>query len=170
VLQRLQDRILSLATVHKSLYQDNEMTRVDGSILLREIVSRSLAVGMEPNSGIKVIEDYDAILIGPDDAAPLSLLASEAVTNALKYVPNRSNGPATIEVRLKYTDAEAAQLMVVNTSGGVPPEEGTGLGFRLIQAFARQLNGTLDVVDEGGLYRLTLDFPVPLKDKDVIDY
>jgi len=170
VLQRLQDRILSLATVHKSLYQDDEMTRVDGSILLREIVSRSLAVGMEPNSGIKVIEDYDAILIGPDDAAPLSLLASEAVTNALKYVPNSSNGPATIEVRLKYTDAEAAQLMVVNTSGGVPPEEGTGLGFRLIQAFARQLNGTLDVVDEGGLYRLTLDFPVPLKDKDVIDY
>ena len=44
MLQRLQDRILSLATVHKSLYKDNEMSRVDAGILLREIVARSLEV------------------------------------------------------------------------------------------------------------------------------
>jgi len=170
VLQRLQDRILSLATVHKSLYQDNEMTRADGSILLREIVSRNLAVGMEANAGIEVIEEYDNIMIRPDDAAPLSLLVSEGVTNALKYVPKNSVDGATIGVSLKYTDPESARLTISNTSGGVPPEGGTGLGSRLIQAFTRQLNGTLAVQEEGGLYILTLDFPVPLKDKVVIDY
>ena len=170
VLQRLQDRILSLATVHKSLYQDNEMTRADGSILLREIVSRNLAVGMESNAGIEVVEDYDSILIRPDDAAPLSLLVSEGVTNALKYVPKNSVDGATIGVSLKYTDPESARLKITNTSGGVPPEEGTGLGSRLIQAFARQLNGKLEVKEEEGMYILTLDFPVPLKDKVVIDY
>ena len=170
VLQRLQDRILSLATVHKSLYQDNEMTRADGSILLREIVSRNLAVGMESNAGIEAVEDYDSILIRPDDAAPLSLLVSEGVTNALKYVPKNSVDGATIGVSLKYTDPESARLKITNTSGGVPPEEGTGLGSRLIQAFARQLNGKLEVKEEEGMYILTLDFPVPLKDKVVIDY
>jgi two-component sensor histidine kinase len=170
VLQRLQDRILSLATVHKSLYQDNEMTRADGSILLREIVSRSLAVGMETNAGIEVSEEYDSILISPDDAAPLSLLVSEGVTNALKYLPQGSVSGAVIAVSLKYTDPERARLSIVNTAGGTPPEEGTGLGSRLIQAFARQLNGTLEVKEEDGMYSLTLDFPVPKVEKAVIDY
>jgi len=170
VLQRLQDRILSLATVHKSLYQDNEMTRVDGGLLLREIVARNLAVGMEPNARIEVTEDYDEIMVSPDDAAPLTLLVSEAVTNALKYVPQHGGGKAVITVSLKYTSPEAARLSVVNTSGGTPPEEGTGLGSRLIQAFSRQLNGNLHITENDGTYQLDLDFPVPLKDKDVVDY
>jgi two-component sensor histidine kinase len=73
-------------------------------------------------------------------------------------------------VSLKYTDPERARLSIVNTAGGTPPEEGTGLGSRLIQAFARQLNGTLEVKEEDGMYSLTLDFPVPKVEKAVIDY
>lgn len=170
VLQRLQDRILSLATVHKSMYQDNEMSRVDAGILLREIVARSLEVGMEANAGIQVTEDYDSIMIGPDDAAPLSLLTSEAVTNALKYVPRCQAGNSRIELSLKYTGPERAVLRILNTAGGTAPEEGTGLGSRLIQAFSRQLNGTLEVTEKDGTYIMTLDFPVPQFDKAVYDY
>jgi two-component sensor histidine kinase len=170
VLQRLQDRILSLATVHKSLYQDNEMARVDAGILLREIVSRNLAVGMAPKAGIDVTEEYDNMLIGPDDAAPLSLLVSEAVTNALKYVPQNRAGGASISVSLKYTEPEKALLRVVNTTGGVTEDVGTGLGSRLIQAFARQLNGTLEIADTDDTYTLELAFPVPLTDKVAYDF
>lgn len=170
VLLRLQDRILSLATVHKSLYQDNEMTRVDAGILLREIVARGLDVGMEPNAGINVIQEYDDIVVSPDDAAPLTLLVSEAVTNALKYVPQDRPGEAEICIRLSYSEPERALLQVSNTAGGMPLEEGTGLGSRLIQAFARQLNGTLDIKEHDGLYTLELSFPVPLSDKAVYDY
>ncbi|KIN74158.1 sensor histidine kinase [Sulfitobacter guttiformis] len=170
VLQRLQDRILSLATVHQSLYQDNEMTRVDAGMLLREIVARSLDIGMERNSGIKVTEDYDSILIGADDAAPLSLLTSEAVTNALKYVASGRGSKAKIHISLKHVGEERAVLRIMNTAGGNAHEEGTGLGSRLIQAFSRQLNGALEIVDEGGDYILTLDFPVPQMDKATYDY
>lgn len=170
VLLRLQDRILSLATVHKSLYQDNEMTRVDGGVLLREIVSRSLAVGMAANSNTDVTEDYDQIMIGPDDAAPLTLLVSEAVTNALKNIPQDQTCRTRIDISLKYIEAEVAMLRVVNTSGGVAPEGGTGLGSKLIQAFARQLNGNLEIGEADNLFKLELTFPVPLADKEVHDY
>ena len=170
VLQRLQDRILSLATVHKSLYQDNEMTRVEAAVLLREIVARNLAVGMEAKAGIDVVEDYDEMLIGPDDAAPLTLLVSEAVTNALKYVPQDRPGEAQIAVSLKYIDPEKALLRVMNTAGGTAIEEGTGLGSRLIQAFARQLNGNLEISEADGMYALELSFPVPKADKVANDF
>tara|TARA_R110000787_G_scaffold88391_2_gene187690 strand:+ start:2461 stop:4182 length:1722 start_codon:yes stop_codon:yes gene_type:complete len=170
VLQRLQDRILSLATVHKSLYQDNEMSRVDAGILLPEIVSQSLAVGMEPSARIKVTEEYDRIMIGPDDAAPLTLLVSEAVTNALKYVGGKNGGEKRITIRLKQTGDETAQLWVENTTGDVTPEEGTGLGSRLIQAFSRQLNGTLVINEENDRFVMELNFPVPLADKQSFDF
>lgn len=170
VLQRLQDRILSLATVHKSLYQDNEMSRVDAGILLPEIVSQSLAVGMEPSAEIKVSEEYDGIMIGPDDAAPLTLLVSEAVTNALKYVGANDGGEKRITISLKQTGDETAQLRVVNTTGDTVPEDGTGLGSRLIQAFARQLNGTLLIQDNDDRFVLELNFPVPLADKQAFDF
>ena len=170
VLQRLQDRILSLATVHKSLYQDNEMARVDAGILMREIVARSLDIGMEANAGIDVVEEYDSILVGPDDAAPLSLLTSEAVTNALKYLPQGGKERTQITVSLKQTAPERAVLRIVNTAGGEAPEAGTGLGSKLITAFTRQLNGTLSIDEQDGYYALELDFPVPIADKAAYDY
>ncbi|UWR26647.1 sensor histidine kinase [Sulfitobacter sp. S223] len=170
VLQRLQDRILSLATVHKSMYQDNEMTRVNAGVLLREIVAQNLAVGMAPHSGIKLVEEYDDIMIGPDDAAPITLLVSEAVTNALKYVARNTSGKKQILVSLRYVGEERALLAIENTAAGDKVEGGTGLGSKLIQAFARQLNGTLSLQEDEDLYRLELDFPVPLTDKMAYDY
>ncbi|MBB3992453.1 two-component sensor histidine kinase [Sulfitobacter undariae] len=170
VLQRLQDRILSLATVHKSLYQDDEMSRVDAGILLREIVSQSLAVGLPPNANVDIKEDYDNIMIGADDAAPMSLLVSEAVTNALKYISADTGGAKRIVVSLKKTAAETAQLRVENTLGDVVPESGTGLGSRLIQAFTRQLGGTLEIDEAEDVYKLELTFPVPLAEKKANDF
>jgi len=172
VLQRLQDRILSLATVHKSLYRDNEMSRVDAGVLLREIVSQSLAVGLEAKAKIKVVETYDTIMIGPDDAAPLTLLVSEAVTNALKYIFSDGTGAKRVEVSLKMTGPEKAVLRVVNTRGEAVVSDGlgTGLGSRLIQAFARQLNGTVVIQENEDSYVLELAFPVPLADKQAFDF
>jgi len=170
VLQRLQDRILSLATVHKSLYQDDEMSRVDAGILLREIVSQSLAVGLPPNANVDIKEDYDNIMIGADDAAPMTLLVSEAVTNALKYISADTRRAKSIVVSLKQTAPETAQLVVENTLGDVVPESGTGLGTRLIQAFSRQLGGTLEIEEAEDVYKLKLTFPVPLADKQSNDF
>lgn len=170
VLQRLQDRILSLATVHQSLYLDDDMSRVDMGMLLREIVARNLAVGLAPNSGIEIHQEYDSLFIASDDAAPLTLLVSEAVTNALKYVPEHAPEGTEINVSLKQTGPEMALLRITNTAGGATRDAGTGLGSKLIKAFARQLGGTLETREGDGLYTLELAFPVPLAAKSTYDY
>lgn len=170
VLQRLQDRILGLATVHKSLYQGNEMTRVNARELLKEIVARNLTVGLASPEFVTVKEHYDEIQISPDDAAPLTLLVSEAVTNALKYTPQQKGAKGSIDISLRHLEDDEACLRIVNTSGAIPADEGTGLGSRLIQAFARQLNGQLHVTDENDVFTIELTFPVPKTDKDTYDY
>ena len=170
VLQRLQDRILSLATVHKSLYQNDNLTRVDGGMLMHEIVTQLLKVGLPTGAGVKVSQKYEAIQLDPDDAAPLTLLVSEAVTNALKYVSAGGQPNARIEISLFYTQPEMAKLTVRNTTGAGEVEEGTGLGSRLISAFSLQLNGKAEVEDDGTFYTLMVEFPVPLQSKVVRDF
>lgn len=170
VLQRLQDRILSLATVHKSLYQNDNLSRVDGGALMHEIVNQLLSVGLPSGSAVKVIQNYEAVQLDPDDAAPLTLLVSEAITNALKYVAADATGAGQIEVSLSHTQPEMALLLVKNTVGKGEVEDGTGLGSRLINAFSRQLNGQVEITEDDGLYVLRVEFHVPLQAKDVYDY
>ncbi|KIN65833.1 Sensor histidine kinase [Sulfitobacter noctilucae] len=169
VLRRLQERILSLATVHKNLYQNDDLVRVDAYILLHEVVNQLLSVGLAPGSRVKVTQNYAPITIDADDAAPLTLLVSEAMTNALKYVPQNEDG-AFIDIQLTSIDDENAQLVLRNTVGGMPQEEGTGLGSRLIDAFSRQLNGQVEVTQSDDVFQLTITFPVPQAAKQQLDY
>ena len=159
VLRRLQERILSLATVHKNLYQDDNLVRVDAQTLLNEVVNQLLTVGLLSGSHVEVSQNYQAISIDADDAAPLTLLTSEAITNALKYLPQGSR-TARLDVDLRLIEPEQAKLTVSNTTGGNPELEGTGLGSRLIAAFARQLNGQVEVEHTEDHYSLTVTFQI----------
>ena len=170
VLQRLQERILSLATVHESLYQNDSRVRVDASRLLHDTVNQLLKVGLQPDSNIKVTQHYDSVTLDPDDAAPLTLLVSEAVTNALKYVSAEDGAHASITVNLRYDGEGHANLTVENTATSKQVASGTGLGSKLITAFTRQLNGQDRVSHENGIYRFEITFPVPEKAKPVIDF
>lgn len=170
VLRRLQERILSLATVHKNLYQNNDLGRVDASVLLGEVVEQILSVGMTAGSNISVEKNIEPISLEADDAAPLTLLVSEAVTNAMKHVLRTDNGPGEISIRLEQDGPERAILKVFNTKGDGSGEVGTQLGGRLIHAFARQLNGQIEIDETEENYSLTISFPVPQAPKPSYDY
>ncbi|SFE11759.1 Two-component sensor histidine kinase, contains HisKA and HATPase domains [Sulfitobacter brevis] len=170
VLRRLQERILGLATVHKNLYQNDDLVRVDASVLLHEVVNQLLSVGLAPGSDVKVHQHYDKISVDADDAAPLTLLVSEALTNALKYVSRDPERESDITVNLGYDSPENAILIVKNAVGKDHTEPGTGLGSRLILAFTRQLNGQIEVEETETDYTLTVKFPVPQRGKEIRDY
>ncbi|APE41988.1 ATPase [Sulfitobacter alexandrii] len=169
VLRRLQERILSLATVHKNLYQDDNLVRVDAKVLLEEVVGQLLKVGLGPKAHVKVTQSFERISIDADDAAPLTLLTSEAITNALKYIP-QSSPDAHLDASLRQIDTELAQLTVSNTVSGDTAETGTGLGSRLIEAFARQLNGHVEIESTETVYALKVTFHVPKTAKQTYDY
>ena len=170
VLKRLQDRILGLATVHQSLYQGADFNQVNGGKMLREIVNQVLSFGLEPGANVDVVQSYEDVLLQPDDAAPLTLLVSEALTNALKYVAPGEDGRRRIRIGLRYLDPTRAELEIANTSTEHASIDGTGLGSKLILAFTRQLNGQIETGLADGYYRTRLDFPVPQHAKPVYDY
>ncbi|MBL4915723.1 sensor histidine kinase [Szabonella alba] len=174
LLKGLQDRVMSLATIHRGLYQTSGLVDVRADELLADIVRQIMKFGGGTSRTLEVEQDYDDIRLPPDQAVPLSLLLTEAMTNALKYVgrPDAHINPM-IRVRLKRIKGDQAVLEVLNTVGDQksrPPEvmlTSTGLGSQLLVAFSQQIGGTLQQQEEEDHYRLSVTFsPKPL---DVAD-
>ncbi|MDO5621634.1 MAG: histidine kinase dimerization/phosphoacceptor domain -containing protein [Paracoccus sp. (in: a-proteobacteria)] len=163
VLRSVQDRVASLATIYRNLYQAEHLDKVDADRLIGDIINQMVNAQVEAGSGMRVETQLDPLTLLPDQAVPLSLLATEAFTNALKYAgtPEGHSNP-WVRVRLE-TDAEAgrATLSIANSMGpGAIAAEGTGLGSQLIEAFSMQLEGEAFAGVEGDEYHLSLQFAV----------
>ncbi len=161
VLKSVQDRVMSLASVHRRLYQAENLAAVQADELLGEIVAQlGRMAGAHPEDPL-ISTDIDPVVLTPDDAVPVALLTTEAVTNALKYARPRVPGQRpTICVSFKQ-DGAAVDLSVANSIDANCPDAGeqqvaSGLGSQLMNAFAAQLGAALDQAVENGTYRVQL--------------
>ena len=159
------DRVRALATLHRHLYSQGELTSIEMGSFLTELCGQLLdAMGERREGRIKLtIEAVDLEMSG-DQAVPLSLVVTEAVSNAIKYAfPAGRSG--TVGVFLT-SDGVQARLMIEDDGVGIPAgrvetETGTrdGLGLQLIRGFSKQLKATLVVEQEHGT-RYTLTIPL----------
>ncbi|MCB2116988.1 MAG: sensor histidine kinase [Rhodobacteraceae bacterium] len=162
-LRNLQDRVMSLATIHRELYQTTGLSDVDASELLSKIVRQITAMTDRPDRRLVVQSEFADIRMTPDQAVPLALLTAEAVTNAIKYASAPAGSPARLAVFLTRQPGLRAKLCVrnsVSTEDNEPPEttERTGLGSQLISAFAMQLGGQAVSAKAKDQYELTIEF------------
>lgn len=159
VLRRTQDRVLSMATIHRDLYQTNETGLVDVGHLVTEVVSKTIDMSPEAQD-LTVDLQVGDVWLYPDQAVPMSLLASEAVVNALKHMPpgDALAGPRWLTVRL---DCDAERNCVFTAENAAQPSGGKrrgGMGRRLIAAFATQLGAKVVVAEEADRYRVNVAF------------
>ena len=165
LLRRLNERVMSLATIHKSLYQTSGVADVSADELLSEILRQILRMATGPENRIKLKTRLEAIRLTPDQAVPLALLATEAVTNALKHSNAATSDRSTLSVTLWSVGPEMAELTIANSVNGAPmadtdTDAGSGLGSHLIDAFVHQLGGTADRRAGRDTYSLVVRFPV----------
>ena len=163
VLRRVQDRVLGLATIHRNLTRTGAGT-IRADVVLREIVDQLALMGAAGEGQAQVEARLDPLELYPDQAVPLSLLVTEATTNAVKYVGRPADGGRPwIAVALRREPDGAAVVSISNSKGSPlrppPPEEdGSGLGGQLIRAFAMQLDAAPVVEEMPGAYRIAVRF------------
>ncbi len=150
------DRVRALATLHRHLYSQGEVHTINMPVFLTELCGQLFqAMGETEGKRIKLAIESSPLQMSSDQAVPLSLIVTEAVSNALKYAfPGGREGK--VSVRLK-SDGETAELMVEDDGIGIPAgthesETGPrdGIGITLIRGFARQLGGELTVEERHG--------------------
>ena len=155
-LRTVQDRLSSLATVHRALYQTTELSNVRIDELLENLFSQLLSIRSETARGITLYTDMDPVTLVPDQASPLAMLATEAFTNALKYAGKNRDGNLFITVRLTQTDtADGSDIILEITnsvSEDIKDQGAVGLGRKLIQTFSQQLGGTVEQTLDNGQY------------------
>lgn len=178
-LRRILDRVLGLATVHSSLYQTSRLSVVHADLLLNAILRQTLSTALPKEAGVRPSMDIEGLTIAPDQAVPVALLTTEAVTNATKHM-GHPDGPGTawLTIRLEelppgeappVDDGETPQAwarLVVANSIGAPlsrdytPPSSNGLGSQLIRAFAAQLGGRLEIEQDDTSFNLSVTFPI----------
>lgn len=160
-LEALGGRVLAMGAVHHRLIASENLA----SLPVRDFVSdlcRDIARGAGADRrGIVLEVDVDDSIIDIERAIILGLLVNELVTNALKYAfPDTRPGAITVRYR---TEGGAMVLEVVDDGVGLPDGGGDaplrrGTGLRLIEGFAEQLNGRLEIDRSAGTrMRISID-------------
>lgn len=174
MLSEVRSRVMSIASVHQSLYAAQSAGRMRADELLRTVVDVTIQASVSPERRIDISRDYDPVLLYPDQAVPFLLLATEAVTNALKYMGRNGDGLAHLRLRLEALDSGEARFSVVNTRGEAFHAEdqvrGSGLGRSLLAGFATQLNGQIEQEETETEYAVRLTFRPASFDLDERDH
>lgn len=162
VISAARHRIDALSIVHQTLYQHERLETVHMQPFLEALLSHLAgALGMD-ETGVRIDSEIAEIDRPADDAIPIALFILEAVTNATKYAFSGHGGVITIRL---YEDADEIVLDVIDDGDGIDLEGSaesgsTGLGSRLMTAFAKQLRGSVKTRSKPGEgFRVELRMP-----------
>lgn len=164
LIKSLHDRVNSLATIHRNLYQTTAQADVAMQELLAEIVQQVTRMGARKDRNIALATDFAALTLNTDQAVPLSLFVTEAVTNALKYIGAPNGDEKTLRVALLRPETDIAVVEIENSVHAGEPtkdnEPSTGLGSELMEAFSQQLDGTMTKTQDGHTFKIVLRFSI----------
>ncbi|MBV8574472.1 MAG: ATP-binding protein, partial [Acetobacteraceae bacterium] len=138
------DRVRALATLHRHLYLQGELETINMRSFLSELCGQLFQPFGEGRGGrIQLEIEAPELRMSSDQAVPLALIVTEAVSNAVKYA-FPGGRPGQISVRMT-ADAGRASLVIQDDGVGIQasraqPESGTrdGIGIQLIRGSARQ--------------------------------
>jgi len=157
-LEAMLERIDALATVHRRLYQSNDVTRFDVGAFAENLVSD--VIGASGRTDIRLDADVTSVDVASGQAAALGLILNEIVTNAVKhaFADGRSGTIRLIARRA----GESATIDIRDDGRGMDPDrvQPDGLGRMLITRLARQLGATVQWLDAEPGTRILLTFPV----------
>lgn len=149
-------RINALATLHRRLYESENLQEVELRWFLEDLCAELRRGGLAGSREVELTVQAPDEVIGPDIAVPLGLLVTEAITNAYKHAFHGADH-GLIQVIVQRESDSLLTLSVRDTGTGIDVNaasasdiEPGGLGRSLIEAFVRQLRGELEVRSDHG--------------------
>ena len=157
-LEAMLERIDALATVHRRIYQSDDITRFDIAAFTVNLVSD--VIGASGRDDIVVRSVVDPIEVPSANAAAFGLVLNEIVTNAIKhaYADGRSG---TLSVRA-VADGDKARIVVADDGPGFgdgAADKGSGLGLTLIERLSHQIGATVRWTAAEPGTQVTISFP-----------
>jgi two-component sensor histidine kinase len=158
-LREASSRIAAIARAHQKLYKSDRIDTLDLGAYLTD-VCKDLSDSM-PSCEIYVSVE-NGIEIRTDRAIPAVLLVNELITNAAKYAYPAGNCRAW--VTLSQGPKDQVMISVRDEGVGLPPKfdikSVRRLGMRLVDTFAQQLKGNLQILRKEPGTEFVLRMPI----------
>lgn len=156
-LDEASSRIAAIARAHQRLYQTEMFDKIDLGSYIQDIC-KSLSESL-PDCTIHA-KGESGIEIPLDQAIPIALFVNELITNSAKH--GYPKGGCEVWTEITQTDSQVTVSVRDKGVGLSPDFEATsrkGLGMRLINAFATQLGGGLEIRRHDPGVEFVLVFP-----------
>ena len=157
-LQEMLSRVEALGTVHRRLYQSDDVTRFDVGEFVRDLVTD--IAGVKAAEDVALRFDLATVTVPAEHAAPIALIVNEIATNALKHAfPAGRRGVLMARVA---SFADTIEIVIADDGIG---ENVTGLsdssfGTSLIRTLCRQLKADVRWTNNEPGTRVTMDIPI----------
>ena len=166
IIDHMQARLTSLALLHEKTYntQDFKNINLNDFIVDHDLQLKTLA-GMRNNIEFESDVDEDLSLT-IEVITPLLLIIDELSMNAIKHAfPDKSVPDKKISKTITKIDEGHAELIFKDNGVGIedPKRITTNLGCEIIKNLAKQLNGTIKLVEHRNGTEYSLIFPISMK-------
>lgn len=171
-----QNRVVSMALIHEELYGSRSTAfDLDFSAYLKNLTAYVFDSYNVKNDDISLKLKFDQVNLGMDTAIPLGNIATELISNALKYAfPSKSKGEVSILLCKKENykhyienlgdfrvDSQCQGLkdlqfvLVIKDSGiGLPKEidfkKADSLGLQIVTILVEQIDGCIELKRDNG--------------------
>ena len=145
-----QDRLMAMARVHDLLSKSETAQSVDLALYLIDLCAALRPITERDDCVLLESEAEDGIAIHADIAIPLGIVATELITNAVKYAfPPPACG--TIRVDARRRGESEVELIVSDDGIGMGELREGSLGYGLVETLVRKIGGEMEVRAEDGV-------------------
>ena len=155
-MQSMLGRVSALATVHRNLFQADDLAAFEVSAFVRDIAKD--LVDATGRDDVRLEFDLTEVVIPASRAAPVALIVNELVTNALKHgFPDRGGRIALAVMR--RDDDFVIEIGDDGVGDGHPGAETPGFGLSLVELLSKQLSAGIDRESAGQGVKLRITVP-----------
>jgi len=137
-----QSRITTMALIHQSLYQNDDM----GKVAIREYINNLVQhiKDSETENKISINLSFNKLYFDLETALPLGLIINELITNSYKHAfPDGITGTITISIVELFEN----NFSLLYSDTGIPftnnTDDSKHFGLELIKLLVKQLKGTI---------------------------
>lgn len=152
-LDECQSRVEAIALIHEQLYRATNFASMPFSDYANNLAHAVLRATDTSPSKIRLDIEATDVTLPLDEAIPCGLILNELMTNAFKHAfPNQRQG--TVKVRLVRDPSGQVELSVSDDGVGLGldfhEKRSTSLGVKLVLTLVEQLDGRLEIRQQGG--------------------
>jgi two-component sensor histidine kinase len=156
------DRINAVATVHRRLFQSDDVAMFDIAAFVRDLADDTLGASGRPD--IKIMLDTEAVQVPATLAAPLALVINELLINAICHgFPPGRGGEVLVGVHRKH---DILRIEIADNGVGMPSGRDSsasdvlGFGLTIVDLLGRQIRAKVTRGDAGPGVKVMLELPM----------